>query len=109
MLCFSSKKSALWACQSRNNSSKNWLTCVARIEFHWLKSFIFPEWRASPFPDTTHLGLTRKGVSIASYCNRVPIFEANICIVQVAESILDLSALLRQTGSSIDAISVIVI
>lgn len=58
---------------------------VHGIQRHRLKAFMSPERRAGPFPDTTHLGLTRELVAPGGDWHWVPVAETDVGVGQVEE------------------------
>jgi hypothetical protein len=61
------------------------VSCVQGIQRHRLKAFMSLEGRAGPFPDTTHLGLTRELVAPGGDWHRVPVTETDVGVGQVKE------------------------
>lgn len=96
ILCFPSKKSAknpsAWGSSTKFTHNH---TCICRIQFHGLEAFIPVKWRTGPFPDTTHISLTSKFVTMCSNGNWVPMLETNIGVFEIGEELLRALARLR--------------
>lgn len=63
------------------------LTSIKRIQSHGLEAIPFPERRASPLPDATHLALATQAVSVCRDGGGMPVLEPNVSPVQVDEEI----------------------
>lgn len=60
---------------------------ICRIELHRLESLMLLQHGASPFPNTTQLGLTRELVPVRCHRNRVPVFENHIRGLEVDKEV----------------------
>lgn len=54
------------------------ISCVSRIQIHCFEPFIFPQWGAGPFPETTCVTLTTKTAALARDWSRVPGLERDV-------------------------------
>lgn len=71
------------------------LTSVSWVQWHRLETLMLRQGCASPLPDTSHIRLTSKSVTISSHSYRVPILEAHIGPSKVGEEF-------RRTFTTVD-------
>lgn len=64
---------------------ERWLTGIRRVDLHGLESFVRHQWRAGPFPDTSHTTLSGKSVAALGDWDGVPVLEPNVAVVEVTE------------------------
>ena len=87
-LCFPSKKSAAIVFVLARViflGGVRVLTAISWIYLHSLEALVRHKCRAGPFPDTTEFPLSREVITMREDGGRVPVFEARVGSVHVAE------------------------
>ena len=87
-LCFPSKKSAAIALVLVKViclDGRRVLTAISWIYLHSLEALVRHKCRAGPFPDTTEFPLSCEVITMREDGGRVPVFEARVGSVHVAE------------------------
>jgi hypothetical protein len=72
-------------------------TSVSRVEFHGFETLMLGQRGAGPFPESTHVGLTREFVAVRSDSNWMPVFETYVCTPEVGEKFLRASTVLQSS------------
>ena len=72
-------------------------TSISRVEFIGLETFMLGKRGAGPFPESTHIRLTREFVAVGRNSNWMPVFEAYVCAPEVSEELFRAPTILQSS------------
>lgn len=59
------------------------LTCISGVDLHGLEPVVGCKFRARPLPDASQLSMTGESVAILDDWGGVPVFEADVAVVEL--------------------------